>query len=846
MRGSAWWVAAAGIVLWAAAVAYPLVASFGALGGAAAEGLDQHAPLRLLVTSTLWAGAVALLAALLGWLPGRLLGAALGGRGFVPLAVACLLPICLPAYLVFYAWWQAWPADSMLYQWAVTHELIRPVRLATLFLSLSCWSWPIVAWCVSGGAAFEPLRRTDMTRLDGAGRARRVIMTLRTDGPALGLGAVLVFLVVFNNTTCFDLAEVFTIGNELRAIAHLGATPRDLLVSAMPTLGVVLVASIVIWSLLQRPTRGAMRPVRRAGAGTWAAVGLIWGVTVAGPLLALASNLAGPAQVRQFVGLYHEGLLHTLGLGIGCAGLAAVVAVGLGGLWQDHRPAVRGLAHLLAVGWIVGSLVPATVTAAALEAAYNIPVVLLQNTQNTAQNGSEALAGGAALSDITVADLLYRGPAVLVLGHLARFGIVAVLLGRWLARQEALRQGDMRRLDGAESFRGWMESAWPRLRAAVAATVSIVLVLSVGEVALTAQLQPPGFDVIATTILNDMHYQRPQTVMVAALLFVLLAVLAAVVTVLAWAPRRWGRQAAAMLALALVSGCGGDDALGPDPLRPTTTFGAPGLGTGQFNYPRGIAVDRDREYVFVVDKTARVQRFGFDGEPQAFWQMPEWELGKPTGLNVAPDGSVWVADTHYFRVIAYDADGRELRRFGSYGEEPGQFIYPTDVEFGRDGRVYVSEYGGNDRVQVFSSDGEFQFSFGTFGEGPGQFNRPQSMVFSDDGQELFIADACNHRIVVVDTEGRVLRYLAGVGRGPGELMYPYDLTLLPDGSLLVCEFGNNRIQRLSAKDGRSLDVGGGEGPGRGRLRYPWGIDTARGRVFVLDSGNNRVQILKRL
>ena len=40
------------------------------------------------------------------------------------------------------------------------------------------------------------------------------------------MGGLLVALVTFNNTTSFDLAQIFTFGNELRAIDAAGATPR--------------------------------------------------------------------------------------------------------------------------------------------------------------------------------------------------------------------------------------------------------------------------------------------------------------------------------------------------------------------------------------------------------------------------------------------------------------------------------------------------------------------------------------------------------------------------------------------------------------------------------------------
>jgi hypothetical protein len=55
-----------------------------------------------------------------------------------------------------------------------------------------------------------------------------------------------------------------------------------------------------------------------------------------------------------------------------------------------------------------------------------------------------------------------------------------------------------------------------------------------------------------------------------------------------------------------------------------------------------------------------------------YWLMPEWELGKPTGLAVGDDGNLYVADTHYFRVMAFDPHGNEVLRFGRFGQGPGE------------------------------------------------------------------------------------------------------------------------------------------------------------------------------
>ena len=198
-----------------------------------------------------------------------------------------------------------------------------------------------------------------------------------------------------------------------------------------------------------------------------------------------------------------------------------------------------------------------------------------------------------------------------------------------------------------------------------------------------------------------------------------------------------------------------------------------------------------------------------------------------------------VPDTHYHRVVAFDREGRERLRFGSYGTEPGRFIYPTDVLRLEDGTLLVSEYGGADRVQAFSPQGEFLFGFDGSETGE-RFRRPQSMAVREG--ELFIADSGNHRIVVTDLRGNLRRVLGGLGREPGRLAYPYGLAFDDDGTLLVTEFGNNRVQRLDPRDGTSLGTWGGFGDSPGRLKYPWAVDVRDGVVAVLDSGNDRLSV----
>ena len=107
----------------------------------------------------------------------------------------------------------------------------------------------------------------------------------------------------------------------------------------------------------------------------------------------------------------------------------------------------------------------------------------------------------------------------------------------------------------------------------------------------------------------------------------------------------------------------------------------------------------------VVDRTGRIQVLTDRGAVGRTIDLPVFEKGYPVGVTAGPDGLLYVADTHYQRVLVYDKEGRSVRSFGEFGTGPGQFIYPTDVALAADGRMFVSEYGGNDRVSIFSAEG---------------------------------------------------------------------------------------------------------------------------------------------
>lgn len=290
--------------------------------------------------------------------------------------------------------------------------------------------------------------------------------------------------------------------------------------------------------------------------------------------------------------------------------------------------------------------------------------------------------------------------------------------------------------------------------------------------------------------------------------------------------------------LALLPGCGRGAAELP---QPQFIFGHTGMGPSEFNYPRA-AVIGPNQLLYIVDKGGRIQAFNQDGQYQFEWHMPQIDAGKPTGLGVGPDGTIYAADTHYSRVIWFSPTGQELGRIGSFGDTPGQFHLPTDVAVSASGEIYVSEYGGNDRVNRFTSDWKFIDSFGGRDAGEASMERPQCLRFAPDGT-LWICDSCHHRVCHFTADGKLLGAFGKEGHAPGEFCFPYNVELLSDGTLVVCEYGNNRVQHLTVK-GEYLGEWGEAGRQPGQAAYPWALAVGKDdRLFIVDSGNNRVQVI---
>jgi sugar lactone lactonase YvrE len=141
----------------------------------------------------------------------------------------------------------------------------------------------------------------------------------------------------------------------------------------------------------------------------------------------------------------------------------------------------------------------------------------------------------------------------------------------------------------------------------------------------------------------------------------------------------------------------------------------------------------------------------------------EGKFRGPYGIALDPAGNLWVADAMNHRLQKFDASGAFLGATGSFGTGNGQFITPTWVTFDASGAYYVCETNSDpqnlaaadiaqQRIQKFSASGAFLLKWGTLGENGGQFRMPLALALDGAG-DAFVSDYYNTRVQKFSLDG---------------------------------------------------------------------------------------------
>lgn len=191
------------------------------------------------------------------------------------------------------------------------------------------------------------------------------------------------------------------------------------------------------------------------------------------------------------------------------------------------------------------------------------------------------------------------------------------------------------------------------------------------------------------------------------------------------------------------------------------------------------------------------------------------------------------------------------------GTGQGQLNQPSGIGVSPDGEVIYVLNAGNQRIDRFERDGTFlgvwdgavnpvlDLSWNVNQGGTGLTVGPDGLIY--------VADTWNHTVVVLDEHGTVVRQLGQRGAltditddgisldSPGLFFGPRGVAVTNE-RIFVTDTGNERVQVFSM-DGTFLAAFGGFGSEPGLFIEPTGIVIGPdGNVWVADSGNARLQV----
>jgi sugar lactone lactonase YvrE len=182
-----------------------------------------------------------------------------------------------------------------------------------------------------------------------------------------------------------------------------------------------------------------------------------------------------------------------------------------------------------------------------------------------------------------------------------------------------------------------------------------------------------------------------------------------------------------------------------------------------FIRPAGVAMDEERLYVvdthghkiavFLKKDGSFLFSFGKNGSGSG-------NFNYPTNIFIDKEGMLYVTDSMNFRVQIFDRQGHFISTFGKHGNGSGDFSKPRGIAVDSDGNVYVAD-ALFDTVQIFNKDGRLLLAFGKTGRGNGQMILPAGL-FIDEQDKIYVADSYNSRV-------QIFQYLkAQDSRGQGD------------------------------------------------------------------------------
>ena len=184
-----------------------------------------------------------------------------------------------------------------------------------------------------------------------------------------------------------------------------------------------------------------------------------------------------------------------------------------------------------------------------------------------------------------------------------------------------------------------------------------------------------------------------------------------------------------------------------------------------------------------------------------------------------------------------------LQELGKSVKIIGNVKTPWGITTNSKGQIVVAEHGGN-CISVSTPEGQKVRSFGSHSSAQGQLNGPRGVAVDRD-DNIIVMDCSNHRVQKFTSEGE---FIIQVGTGtagstPLQFNSPTGVGInSANDKVYILEQGNHRIQILNM-DLTFSGSFGSYGSGNGQFHNPYDVAfDSTNSLYIVDTSNHRIQV----
>lgn len=436
-----------------------------------------------------WAALIAAIATLLalpcGWFAGR--------RGLWVSVLGCVM-LLLPMYLASSGWGliraPGTTVGDLLERLTEGERRWIPIAVnrGLAIAGLAVWATPLAMLVIAGSVRRVPVAAEEALRLEASSWPAAAVERMKMIKGGVVGGFVLVLLVMLGSAVPLHLAQIETYSTKLWLMLDESSQGEKwkVWVSAWPLFAVAAGGGLILRQLARDVNVEVVEgESRKRGLGFWLSIAVI-GLGAAVPFVSFALSIHNLASFATVWATSREAAWTSLSVAGVCSLAGLLLAA-----WIASGQVGRKGQIVAIVGFGVMALVPGVLVGGAVAALWR--------------------GGPRWVSDTWL---------IVVLAHIARFGVVGVLTGVFAARSETVSEQEMRRFEGGDGLTGWISGCLPWQWGILAAGGLAMGALSFQEIEASIMVLPPGVESLAREMLQHLHFARTEELSVTSVMVV--------------------------------------------------------------------------------------------------------------------------------------------------------------------------------------------------------------------------------------------------------------------------------------------------------------------------------------